>query len=115
MEKEFTSFKEAETKGGEAASNRIVLQCKEEIVGNTGNNNVAAGWPQSERETFISNCVKEAMAKGNSRSVAQNYCDCMLNKMESLFPDINDAAKITDEDLESPTMKKMISDCLNGN
>lgn len=114
MEKEFTSYNEAETKGGEAASNRIAVQCKDEIVGKTDNtnNNVATGWPQAEKDAFISNCVTTAMSKGTSRSVSQNYCDCMLNKMERLIPDINDVAKLTQEDMESPAMEKMAKDCL---
>jgi hypothetical protein len=117
LEKEFTSYKEAETKGGEAASNRIALQCKEEVVGNTDNTNntVASNWPQSEKDSFISNCVTNAMAKGRSRPASQNYCECMLNKMETLFPDINDAAKLTDEDIKSPEMKKLIDDCSREN
>jgi hypothetical protein len=85
-------------------------------VNDNKNNSLMTGWPQVEKDAFITNCEREAMAGGTiSRSVAQNYCDCMLNKMETLIPDIQDVAKLTQEDMESPAMKKMATDCLNGN
>jgi hypothetical protein len=74
-----------------------------------------SGWPQVERDAFISNCERTAIGKGSSRSVAENYCDCMLNKMETLYPDINEAAKLTEEELRSPEMEKMAKDCLKKN
>ena len=75
-----------------------------------------SGWPQAERDAFITNCEREAMAEGKiSSSVAQNYCDCMLNKMETLYPDILDAAKLTEEEFQSPSMEKMAKDCLRQN
>ena len=71
------------------------------------------GWPQSERDAFIANCVSHAMQEGTiSKTVAQNYCDCMLNKMETLYPDVQDAGKLTEEELNSPAMEKMAKDCL---
>jgi hypothetical protein len=118
MEKEFTSYSEADSKGGEAAGQRIALQCKDEIVGKTDNTNthVAGGWPQVEKTAFITNCVTNATAGGKiSRTVAQNYCDCMLNKMETLYPDIQDAGKLTEEEMNSPAMVKMAKDCLSDN
>jgi hypothetical protein len=78
-------------------------------------NSMVSGWPQVERDAFISNCVRTAMGNGKSRSVSQNYCDCMLNKMETLYPDIQEAAKLTDEELNSPAMEKMAKDCLRDN
>jgi hypothetical protein len=77
------------------------------------NNATMSGWPQSERTAFITNCVTNAMQGGTiTRTIAQNYCDCMLNKMETLYPDIQDAGKITVEELNSPAMEKMAKDCL---
>ena len=90
----------------------------EEKTGNDVNDNTntrTGGWPQAERDGFITNCVQEAIAKGSSRLVAQNYCDCMLNKMEILYPDIQDLAGFKDEDFETPAMKKMAADCLKRN
>lgn len=83
---------------------------------NNNNNSMMSGWPQVERDAFITNCVTNAIAGGTiTRPVAQNYCDCMLNKMETLYPDIQDVAKLTQEDLESPAMEKMAKECLKGN
>lgn len=116
FQNKYSSLAEMDKNTTETEGEKLASQCKNEITINSDNNtNVAGGWPQSERDGFITNCVREAMAKGNSRTVAQNYCDCMLNKMESLFPDINDAAKLTEEDINSPAMKKMVDDCLREN
>jgi len=60
----------------------------------------AEGWPQVERDSFISSCVKNAMKQGRSRAVSESYCDCMLNKMESLYPNINDAGRLTEKELD---------------
>lgn len=82
-------------------------------VDDNTNNAMMSGWPQVERDAFITNCVTNAMQGGTiSRTVAQNYCDCMLNKMETLYPDIQDAGKLTEEELNSPSMQKMAKDCL---
>lgn len=63
------------------------------------------GWPQVERTAFIKSCEREAMAKGQTRLVAESYCECMLDKIESAYPDIRDAAKITEADVERIGMK----------
>ncbi|MBK7289221.1 MAG: hypothetical protein IPI78_02625 [Chitinophagaceae bacterium] len=63
------------------------------------------GWPQSERDGFMTNCVREAMKAGRTRSVSQNYCDCMLGKIEGMYPDINQAAKLNDADIKRITDK----------
>ena len=82
-------------------------------VDDNNNNAMMTGWPQSERDAFITNCVSHAMQEGTiSKTVAQNYCDCMLNKMETLYPDVQDAGKLTEEELNSPAMEKMAKDCL---
>jgi hypothetical protein len=72
-------------------------------VDDNGNTNFGTkkGWPQSERDAFVSSCIREAEKGGTSRSVAQRYCDCMLIKIEGLYPDINDAAKLSELDIEN--------------
>lgn len=72
-----------------------------DINSNDGDNTkTAAGWPQNEKNSFMINCEKKAMASGRSRVVAQSYCQCMMEKMESLYPDINDAGKLTPAQIE---------------
>jgi hypothetical protein len=78
---------------------------------NTGNS-LLSGWPQAERDAFKTNCEKNAVGGGISVTLAKNYCDCMLNYMESQYPNVLDAGKLTDEDLETPEMKKIIKECL---
>ena len=68
-------------------------------------------WPQSERDAFVTSCVREAVKGGNSRSLAQRYCDCMLVKVEGAYPDINEAARLTDKDLED-ILSKYRDGCL---
>jgi hypothetical protein len=63
------------------------------------------GWPQNEKDSFISSCVREAMKGGRSREVASSYCQCMMEKMEAQYPDINEAARLTDEEIERVMMK----------
>ena len=76
-------------------------------------NKTMRGWPQSERDGFMSSCEKNAMAGGTiNKELAESYCACMLKKMEILYPDIEEAAKLTNEDLETPAMKRMAADCL---
>lgn len=62
-------------------------------------------WPQSERDAFMTNCVREAVKAGRTRSVSQRYCDCMLVKIEGMYPDINDAAKLNNADIKRITDK----------
>ncbi|HRF17172.1 MAG TPA: hypothetical protein PK977_03355, partial [Chitinophagaceae bacterium] len=64
-----------------------------------------SGWPQSEKDSFISSCVREAMKGGRSREVASSYCQCMMEKMEAEYPDINKAAKLTNDEIEKVMMK----------
>ncbi|HEX4877726.1 MAG TPA: hypothetical protein VFV31_13710 [Chitinophagaceae bacterium] len=72
----------------------------------------AGGWPETEKSSFITSCVREAMKNGNSRSVSTSYCQCMLEKLEAMYPDINEAAKLSDTELER-VMMKYKDGCLN--
>lgn len=63
------------------------------------------GWPQNERDGFMSNCVREAVKAGRSQAVSQRYCDCMLGKIEGMYPNINDASKLNDKDIKRITDK----------
>lgn len=71
------------------------------------------GWPSTERYSFISECINSAMP-GLSRDTARFYCYCMLEKMETKFPDIADASKVTDNELAKPEWQKEIIECLSG-
>lgn len=117
MEKEYSSFTEAETKGGEAASNRIAMQCKNEITGNNGNNNnsMASGWSSNDINEFVTTCVSGAIKEGMSQELSQKYCSCMQQKLEQMYPDPKDAGNITEEQMNTPSMLAMVKGCLTGN
>lgn len=68
-------------------------------------------WPSRDRIDFISECVREA-AKNMSKEKAEEYCACMQFKVEQKYPTIEEASKLTAEDLTKPDWKKMISKCL---
>ncbi|MBP8244223.1 MAG: hypothetical protein KAX45_06775 [Chitinophagaceae bacterium] len=57
------------------------------------------GWPQSSKDEFVNSCVREAVKNGNTRSYSERYCECMVDKMESLYPDVEEVAKLTEEEV----------------
>lgn len=59
----------------------------------------ASGWPQSSKDEFVNSCVREAVKNGNTRSYSERYCECMVDKMESLYPDVEEVAKLTEEEV----------------
>ena len=77
----------------------------------TDNNETATGWPQSERRGFIKSCEREAMEAGRDKLTAQSYCQCMLDKMEASYPDIEMAAKLTMQKVQEFSEKNR-ADCL---
>jgi len=69
------------------------------------------GWPAIERANFITSCINSAKVNLGEDS-ARLYCYCMQEKVENKYPSIEDAAKLTAEDMSSPEWKKEIQDCL---
>jgi hypothetical protein len=71
------------------------------------------GWPSAERFGFLSECIKSAMA-GMSEDSARFYCWCMQEKVEKKYPTVEEVAKLTAEEMNSPEWKKEINACLTG-
>ncbi len=71
------------------------------------------GWPSAERYGFISECIKTAQ-KAMSEDTARFYCYCMLFKMEEKHPTVEEAATITEDQLQSEEWQKEIKACLTG-
>jgi hypothetical protein len=71
------------------------------------------GWSKADRTDFVTSCIGTAKA-GMSEDSAKHYCLCMLEKIESKFPNPADAGKLTAEQLASPEWKKIIQNCLTG-
>ncbi len=67
--------------------------------------------PQSERRGFIKSCEREAMGGGKDKLTAQSYCQCMLEKMETRYPDIKVAAKLSMQQINEFGEKNR-ADCL---
>src|SRR5687767_4901523 len=71
------------------------------------------GWPSSERNAFITECIGTAK-KNMSADSARFYCYCMQEKIEAKYPDTADANKITETELSSPEWVKEIRSCIGG-
>jgi hydroxymethylpyrimidine/phosphomethylpyrimidine kinase len=53
------------------------------------------GWSKANREGFMTVCVSKAKDGMGSESKAENYCACMLDKIQKIYPNANDAGKLT--------------------
>lgn len=85
-----------------------------ESINGQDDNEKITSWPEVERKGFVSSCVRQAVNGGMDRSKATTYCECMLEKMETKYPDIQDAAKLTENDI-SELMTKDAAGCLGKN
>lgn len=66
------------------------------------------GWSKVNREGFMTVCVSKAKDGMGSESKAENYCACMLDKIQKIYPNANDAGKLTDE-----RTTKLAQDCIH--
>jgi hypothetical protein len=71
------------------------------------------GWPSVERSAFIIECIKSAKVNMSEDS-ARSYCYCMQEKIEKKYPAIEDVAKLSAADMQSPEWQKEIKNCLTG-
>ncbi len=71
----------------------------------------ATGWPEKDRNDFLTSCVDEAVKNINDRTVASTYCSCMLSKLEAEYPDVNKAASLTTDEVTA-VMQKYRDGCL---
>jgi hypothetical protein len=71
----------------------------------------ATGWPEKDKNDFMTSCVDEAVKNVSDRTIATNYCSCMLDKLEGEYPDVNKAAALTSEEV-GEVMKKYRDGCL---
>lgn len=68
-------------------------------------------WTTQERADFLSECVAAATPNVGAARAA-SYCDCMLYKVQKFYPVFQNTTELTDEKLQSPQWKKIISTCL---
>jgi hypothetical protein len=120
FQQKYSSLAEMDKKSTEAEGKRIGEECVAGMKtnnnnGNTNSNNGGGSWSSFEVNQFVNSCVTEASKSGQlTRGQAQSYCSCMQEKFEQLYPSAADAGNVTDEDMNSPTMKKLIQNCLAG-
>jgi hypothetical protein len=69
-------------------------------------------WSSKDRNDFLKDCINSAK-DGLGADRAKNYCECMLYKIEVMYPDSGKAAEeLTEEKINSPDWKKIIQSCL---
>jgi len=68
-------------------------------------------WTAKDRNDFVTSCIETAKTS-LGLDTASYYCYCMLEKVEAKYPDIDDAAKLTEADLATPEWQAIIKDCL---
>lgn len=58
------------------------------------------GWSQNERDELVNKCV-EAATKNPSldKTKVTNYCTCYQKDLEKNYPNINDLAKLSADDM----------------
>jgi hypothetical protein len=69
------------------------------------------GWSKEYRASSVKDCIATA-SKNISQDSATRYCQCMMLKLEEVYPDQKVADKLTQADLEKPELKKLIKGCL---
>ncbi len=69
-------------------------------------------WSAIDRSTFLSECIASAK-DGVGEEKATIYCECMLYKVETKFPNAADADTLTAEKLATPEWKKIIQSCFD--
>lgn len=69
-------------------------------------------WSSKDHAEFLSNCIGSAK-EGMGEEKATAYCECMMSKVESKYPNPADAGNLTKEKLNSPEWKKIIKECLD--
>lgn len=128
LQTKYSSFDDMNKNSTEEEGTRYATQCKQELGmndNNTGNNNGnnnnynnnngGQGWTEAERSAFVNSCASNAIQGGMTSRQAQNYCSCMQQKIEQALPNSADAAKLTEADMDSPEMKRLINGCLQQN
>ena len=67
--------------------------------------NTVTGWPQKDKDDFLTSCISEAVKASDNRPLSETYCECMLSKMEMKYPDVNKAATLTDDEIQQVMME----------
>ena len=66
--------------------------------GDTEESGENEGWTRSNQNEFMSNCVGEAN-KSMVQDKAEDYCSCMMGKLQKRYPNPNDVSDLTESDM----------------
>jgi hypothetical protein len=75
--------------GDEFKSETSSTQPKAKIV----SKKVSGSWPQIAQDIFLKQCMESASFMTSTK--AKDYCNCMLNKIQEKFPNLEEAGKMT--------------------
>ena len=68
-------------------------------------------WTKEYRDNFINSCIASAK-DGIGEEKAASYCECMLFRLQNMYPTTEEVDKLTAEDLAKPELQKMARSCL---
>ena len=114
MEHKYSSMAEMDKNSTEEEGKTAAEDCMKKLnISQPSNTDVAEGgsWPDSEREAFMTECVKSAMKNGVTRTKATNYCSCMQENLERMHPDVNELSNLSESRIEE-IMKPYKDKCL---
>lgn len=83
-------------RGIETMSQDQMVELANECLNKKG---VIKSWTDKDREEFTSKCVETAV-KTVGEQKAKGYCDCMLKKIEVVYPNTADLGKMTQEQIQ---------------
>jgi hypothetical protein len=66
-----------------------------------------SGWSSEEKEIFMNSCSETRESMGDNKEDAITYCDCMMQKIQSRYPDVNKTGNIPNEE-----MTAMAQECI---
>jgi len=69
------------------------------------------GWSGADRKKFVNDCTGEA-AKGMDEAKARSYCECMQPKIETKYPTVAEANRMSSADLQTATWTAEVQSCL---
>lgn len=60
------------------------------------------GWSSGDKDAFMKECVSGSKkSAGMSDAQANEYCNCVMSKLEIKYPDPLDVTKVTDAEMNS--------------
>jgi hypothetical protein len=103
--------KKAEVAGEKTSTEKTDIKPPDDGKGSKDKDAMTTGWPEKDRNDFLSSCINEALKNIPDSNKVTRYCSCMLEKMEGEYPDVNKAATLTTEEI-SAMMTKYRDGCL---